>query len=144
MPPWQMHASNLILSGAGGSRAYIAISGGLDVPDYLGSKSTFPGGNMGGHQGRALRVGDLLPLIPAGEAAAGWHTLCFRHRAHSSGTLRNKLFPLLRHQQEGRWNRDSACLETGHHHHWQMDHWCPSRQAVPVSCPSYSKPNHEG
>ena len=52
---------------AGGSRAYIAIAGGIDVPDYLGSKSTFPGGAMGGHQGRALRVGDMLPLGLAGE-----------------------------------------------------------------------------
>jgi urea carboxylase len=47
---------------AGGSRAYIAIAGGLDVPSYLGSKSTFPGGKMGGHQGRALRPGDMLFL----------------------------------------------------------------------------------
>lgn len=54
-------------SRAGGSRTYIAIAGGLDVPDYLGSKSTFPGGAMGGHQGRALRPGDMLFLAPAGE-----------------------------------------------------------------------------
>ncbi|KAI3425770.1 hypothetical protein D9Q98_007745 [Chlorella vulgaris] len=47
---------------SGGSRAYLAMAGGLDVPDYLGSKSTFPGGVMGGHQGRALRPGDLLPM----------------------------------------------------------------------------------
>ena len=47
---------------SGGSRAYIAIAGGLEVPDYLGSKSTFPGGQMGGHQGRALRAGDMLPM----------------------------------------------------------------------------------
>lgn len=50
----------------GGSRAYLAFAGGLDVPDYLGSKSTFPGGNMGGHQGRALRTGDMLFLLPTG------------------------------------------------------------------------------
>lgn len=50
---------------AAGSRAYIAIAGGLDVPEYLGSKATFPGGTMGGHQGRALRPGDMLFLAPA-------------------------------------------------------------------------------
>jgi hypothetical protein len=55
---------------AGGSRAYVAIAGGLDVPDYLGSKSTFPGGTMGGHQGRPLRVGDMVPL---GAAGGGLH-----------------------------------------------------------------------
>ena len=50
----------------GGSRAYIAIAGGLDVPEYLGSKSTFPGGVMGGHQGRPLRPGDMVPLGATG------------------------------------------------------------------------------
>lgn len=54
----------------GGSRAYLAFAGGLDIPDYLGSKSTFPGGSLGGHQGRALRMGDMLFLLPAGGHAA--------------------------------------------------------------------------
>ena len=45
-----------------GCRAYLAIKGGLDVPLYLGSRSTFTLGNLGGHAGRALRVGDVLPL----------------------------------------------------------------------------------
>lgn len=49
-----------------GARAYIGISGGVNVPIYLGSKSTFPGGNLGGHQGRALRAGDMLPFEPTG------------------------------------------------------------------------------
>lgn len=67
MPMWQSFAvkrGQLLSVGAtaGGSRAYIAVAGGFDVPDYLGSKSTFPGGAMGGHQGRALRPGDMLPL----------------------------------------------------------------------------------
>jgi urea carboxylase len=63
-PSARPHAptSHLPLCPAGGSRAYIAIAGGLDVPSYLGSKSTFPGGKMGGHQGRALRPGDMLFL----------------------------------------------------------------------------------
>jgi urea carboxylase len=43
-----------------GLRAYLAIRGGLDVPDYLGSKSTFTLGLFGGHAGRALRAGDVL------------------------------------------------------------------------------------
>ena len=36
--------------GAGGARAYLAASGGLDVPVYLGSRATFPGGKLGGVQ----------------------------------------------------------------------------------------------
>ena len=43
-----------------GCRAYLAVKGGFDVPDYLGSKSTFTLGQFGGHGGRTLRVGDVL------------------------------------------------------------------------------------
>jgi antagonist of KipI len=45
-----------------GSRAWFAISGGVDVPVVLGSRSTDLRGNFGGHEGRALRDGDTLPL----------------------------------------------------------------------------------
>ncbi len=52
-----------------GVRAYILVSGGLDVPHYLGSASTFTLGRFGGHAGRALRTGDVLhvsqPKLPA-------------------------------------------------------------------------------
>ncbi|TCO79592.1 urea carboxylase [Plasticicumulans lactativorans] len=47
-----------------GARAYLAVKGGLDVPDYLGSKATFTLGQFGGHGGRALRTGDVLPFHP--------------------------------------------------------------------------------
>ncbi len=43
-----------------GSRAYLAIRGGIDVPPYLGSRSTFTLGRFGGHGGRALKTGDVL------------------------------------------------------------------------------------
>ncbi|OYY60114.1 MAG: urea carboxylase, partial [Hydrogenophilales bacterium 28-61-11] len=45
-----------------GCRAYLAVRGGFDVPDYLGSKSTFTLGQFGGHAGRTLRVGDVLHI----------------------------------------------------------------------------------
>jgi urea carboxylase len=48
----------------GGARAYLLIAGGLDVPNYLGSKSTFALGGFGGHGGRVLRTGDVLRLYP--------------------------------------------------------------------------------
>src|SRR5213078_1182143 len=47
--------------GAGG-RAYLAVAGGLDVPEYMGSQSTFILGHFGGHAGRALRPGDVLHI----------------------------------------------------------------------------------
>jgi antagonist of KipI len=51
-----------------GSRAYLAIAGGIDVPPLFGSRSTHLPSGLGGHQGRALTAGDVLPL---GTPAAG-------------------------------------------------------------------------
>jgi len=48
-----------VAAGAG-SRGYVAFRGGLDVPAYLGSRATFTLGMFGGHEGRALRTGDVL------------------------------------------------------------------------------------
>ncbi len=48
-----------------GARTYLAIDGGIDVPRLLGSRSTDLRGNFGGHEGRALRAGDVLPLAPS-------------------------------------------------------------------------------
>jgi biotin-dependent carboxylase-like uncharacterized protein len=55
-----------------GARAYIAVSGGIDVPVVLGSRSTYPLGALGGFEGRALKAGDRLGLGAAsGRAKAG-------------------------------------------------------------------------
>ena len=55
-----------------GARAYIAIRGGIDVPSYLGSRSTFTLGKFGGHAGRVLSTGDVLHVgaAPHGEPVA--------------------------------------------------------------------------
>ncbi len=53
-----------------GCRSYLAIRNGLDVPAYLGSKSTFPLGQFGGHAGRPLRVGDVLEVSRPGAASS--------------------------------------------------------------------------
>lgn len=45
-----------------GARAYLCVAGGIQCPDYLGAKSTFTLGQFGGHNGRALRAGDVLAL----------------------------------------------------------------------------------
>jgi biotin-dependent carboxylase-like uncharacterized protein len=45
-----------------GARAYIAVAGGIDVPVVLGSRSTYPLGALGGHEGRPLKAGDTLTL----------------------------------------------------------------------------------
>jgi urea carboxylase len=48
-----------------GVRLALAVAGGLDVPLYLGSRSTFTLGQFGGHAGRHLRTGDVLHLANA-------------------------------------------------------------------------------
>lgn len=46
----------------GGSKFFIAVAGGIDVPEVLGSRSTYPIGKMGGFEGRAVQAGDVLPV----------------------------------------------------------------------------------
>ena len=55
-----------------GCRAWLAISGGIDVPIVLGSRSTDLRANFGGFEGRALQADDTLPL---GENTARSHSL---------------------------------------------------------------------
>lgn len=45
-----------------GCRAYLAVRNGIDVPEYLGSRSTFTLGELGGYNGRILKLGDVLFL----------------------------------------------------------------------------------
>jgi biotin-dependent carboxylase-like uncharacterized protein len=48
-----------------GLYGYVAFSGGVDVPIRLGSRATYLRGGLGGFEGRALRKGDRLALLPA-------------------------------------------------------------------------------
>jgi urea carboxylase len=50
-------------AGGKGLRGYILFQGGLDIPQYLGSASTFTLGQFGGHAGRVLRAGDVLRAV---------------------------------------------------------------------------------
>jgi biotin-dependent carboxylase-like uncharacterized protein len=43
-----------------GCRAYLAVTGGIDVPKVMGSRSTYVGGNIGGYLGRPLKQGDII------------------------------------------------------------------------------------
>jgi urea carboxylase len=68
---WQaqaVKAGSILKIGAvkdAGCRSYLAIAGGFDVPEYLGSRSTFTLGQFGGHGGRTLRLGDVLHIAPS-------------------------------------------------------------------------------
>ena len=48
-----------------GVRAYVAFSGGIDVPLALGSRATYLRGRLGGVEGRSLKRDDVLRLLPA-------------------------------------------------------------------------------
>ena len=54
-----------------GARAYIAFSGGIDVPEVLGSRSTYTLGSMGGIKGRVLAEGDWIALGPVNGSGVG-------------------------------------------------------------------------
>ena len=52
-----------------GTRAALAVRGGFDVPQTLGSRATSLVSRMGPFGGRALAAGDVLPIGPR---PAGW------------------------------------------------------------------------
>ena len=52
----------------GGSRAYIAFAGGLDIPVVMGSRSTNLKSKVGGYEGRKLGAGDEIGF----RAPAAW------------------------------------------------------------------------
>jgi urea carboxylase len=59
------------MAGGKGLRGYILFEGGLDIPQYLGSASTFTLGQFGGHAGRVLRAGDVLRAVAPDARTAG-------------------------------------------------------------------------
>ena len=53
---------------AAGIRIYLAVSGGIDLPPVMGSRSTYLRGGFGGLGGRRLLPGDTLQLgVPVGK-----------------------------------------------------------------------------
>lgn len=67
VPQWtrlQLNAGDELSFGViqGGTRYYIAVRGGIDVPEVLGSRSTYTLGAIGGFQGRKLEAGDVVPV----------------------------------------------------------------------------------
>lgn len=45
-----------------GVRAYLAVAGGIQVPEFLGSKATNVRAGVGGVEGRILKTGDMLQI----------------------------------------------------------------------------------
>ena len=90
-----------------GCRAWLAISGGINVPIVLSSRSTDLRANFGGFNDRALRDGDVLPLVQkprSTPAAAGISSWTAPHDWVSPA----KHEPTLRFVRGVDWNRFSA------------------------------------
>lgn len=55
-----------------GARAYIALAGGIDTPEMLGSRATFHKAGVGGVDGHALKTGQRIPIgEPRADQAPG-------------------------------------------------------------------------
>ena len=79
--PIGVRAGTVLAFGApvAGSRAYLAVAGGVAVPLVLGSRATYLRAGLGGHHGRALRADDELPI---GELSVLSQRLCSSLRFH--------------------------------------------------------------
>lgn len=70
VPAWHtatLFAGDTIqIGGVAGGVAYVAVSGGVRVPEQLGSRSTYLRAGLGGVDGRALQRGDRLPCARPG------------------------------------------------------------------------------
>lgn len=94
--PWQtatlFPGDILRIGGVAHGVGYVALSGGVQVPAQLGSRSTYLRAAIGGIEGRAPKAGDRLPC----EAVRGDPWLESRARApwhHESGPIRVILGP---------------------------------------------------
>lgn len=76
-----------------GARAYLAIDGGVATVPVLGSRSTHLVSRMGGHEGRALVAGDVLPLGPPALAPSTRGAVVTPVAPPSDGRLRVLLGP---------------------------------------------------
>ncbi|MFP2960956.1 biotin-dependent carboxyltransferase family protein [Myxococcus sp. 1LA] len=69
---------------------YVAVDGGLAVPEVLGGRGTLLVARLGGHEGRLLRSGDALPL---GDARAPIETPAHSAAPDATAPIRVTLGP---------------------------------------------------
>ena len=102
-PSWQVHYAPIgarisFSGGLDGSRAYLCIAGGVDVPLVMGSASTYTRGNFGGYEGRSLKRGDVLVSGTADLLAARSVGLCLP--AELRPDISNRPLPVIPGPQE--------------------------------------------
>ena len=73
LAPWSGRSARagselrISISPGPGFRFYVAVSGGIDVPELFDSRATYTMGGLGGFEGRKLSAGDRLPLGAASD-----------------------------------------------------------------------------
>jgi antagonist of KipI len=98
-----------------GTRAYLAVAGGITVPPTLGSRSTHLASAMGGLDGRALKAGDRLPVGNLTSRQEVGRVLWTRQLAE--GVARVRVLPGPHHERLGKGALDvlqSAPYVVGH------------------------------
>lgn len=90
-----------------GARAYIAISGGIDTPLALGSRSTYAIGALGGIDGRAIAVDDEIPIGNASGAAVVGASVPSHLRRGASSLTELRVLPGLY------WHRITEAAQRG-------------------------------
>jgi len=73
--PWRIKAGQTVdlRQITAGCRAYLAIAGGIDVPEIMDSRSTYTRAKIGGMHGRPLIKGDTLTIRPGGKQLLNEH-----------------------------------------------------------------------
>lgn len=104
-----------------GCRSYLAVAGGFDVPEVMGSRSTYLRGVIGGFEGRTLKAGDVLLInkpnelstrimsaLLAEQAGAGFGSGCYAapnwHASHFA-IAGNFAEPIIRAMPGTHYNR---------------------------------------
>ncbi len=81
--PGDVFALGRIAPTTKGFRQYLAIAGGMEAEEYLGSKATATYGNFGGYQGRSLKKDDVLCL----------GTITEKNKAHIGKKVKQEYIP---------------------------------------------------
>lgn len=69
---WLQVGEELVLGATQGT-AYLSVAGGVQVDEVLASRSTYARAAMGGMQGRAIALGDALPVASVASGVAKTH-----------------------------------------------------------------------
>jgi antagonist of KipI len=93
-----------------GCRAWLAVSGGIDVPRVLDSRSTDLRAEFGGLDGRALRAGDVISLGPQTNGADDVAGLLRKEKvsawsAPANWTSTARQSPVLRYVRGSDWDQ---------------------------------------